>query len=118
MSQSCLAEMLCPADAWRLSRVSARIKVAWKAVRGGGTHPWWVGAARNADGWTVSRARRLLASCQDTPMRTANGLVKWVLQHVLDPDALWRVGREANNVMAMRLAARRQRRAAQESIHD
>jgi hypothetical protein len=43
-------------------------------------------------------------------MRTPNGLVKWVLQHVLDPDALWQIGRETNNVMAMRLAARRQRR--------
>lgn len=114
--------MLCPADAWRLSRVSAKIAVAWKAVRGGGTRPQWVGAAQNTGAWTVPRARRLLDSCQDTPMRTSNGVVKWVLQHVLDPDALWRVGRETNNVLAMRLAARRQRgrrlRALQESLHD
>ena len=56
-------------------------------MRGGGA-ALGVGAARPR----VDRFQRgLLASCQDTPMRTANGLVKWCCS-VLDPDALWRVG--------------------------
>ena len=106
-----LASMLRPAEAWRLSRVSRRVCVAWRAVGARCPSPRLLGAAQNSSRvWTEARAMRLLQSCQDTPFRTRNKIVRQLLQYLLSPSQLAYVGHETHTPLALRLALRLQRR--------
>ena len=91
--------------------------MAWRAVAARSRCPRLLGVAQNASRrWDARRAVRLLRSCQDTPFESPAQLVRHVLQYLLTPDQLARVGHATRTPLALRLALQAQRRAARRAL--